>query len=237
MKDTTTLYQHGTLALLVPGLLAGTLTMAELLRHGDTGIGTGEGLDGELIILDGHPYQVNAQGEVHEVAGDFTLPFANSHYADYQPLMTVLGASQADLNQQIRALAQLDNAFFSVKITGLFTAIRTRAVAKSEPPYQTLAQAAQQQQIFSRGEVEGTLIGYYAPQLYDGIAVAGFHKHFLAADHSFGGHLLDFESVTGEVAVQPFSTLAQHLPIADAAYRQHDFSGDDIVGDVRRAEH
>jgi len=58
--DTTKLFQHGTLALLVPGLLTGTLTMKELLQHGDTGIGTGEGLDGELIILDGQPYQVTA---------------------------------------------------------------------------------------------------------------------------------------------------------------------------------
>ena len=37
------LYQHGTLALLVPGLLEGTTTIGELLTHGDTGIGTGEG--------------------------------------------------------------------------------------------------------------------------------------------------------------------------------------------------
>lgn len=52
------LYQHGTLALLVPGLLEGTTTIGELLKHGDTGIGTGEGLDGELIILDGVAYKV-----------------------------------------------------------------------------------------------------------------------------------------------------------------------------------
>lgn len=235
--NTTTLYQHGTLALLVPGLLAGTLTMKDLLRHGDTGIGTGAGLDGELIILAGHPYQVTAQGAVHEVADDFTVPFANAHFADYQPLMSVLGASDVDLNHQIRALAQFDNAFFSVKVTGVFTAIRTRAVAKSEPPYQTLAQAAKQQRVFSRGEIAGTLIGYYAPQLFDGIAVGGFHDHFLAADHSFGGHLLGFEKVTGDVSIQAFNTLAQHLPVANSAYRGHDFSADDITGDVHRAEH
>ena len=50
MPNHITLYQHGTLALLVPGLLKGTISMGELLKHGDTGIGTGEGLDGELII-------------------------------------------------------------------------------------------------------------------------------------------------------------------------------------------
>lgn len=64
MPNHITLYQHGTLALLVPGLLKGTISMGELLKHGDTGIGTGEGLDGELIILAGKPYHVHATGDI-----------------------------------------------------------------------------------------------------------------------------------------------------------------------------
>ncbi len=84
MSNTNTLYQHGTLALLVPGLLDGTITMKELLSHGDTGIGTGEGLDGELVILDGTPYQVDSNGSVNIVKDDFTLPFANIHFGSYQ---------------------------------------------------------------------------------------------------------------------------------------------------------
>lgn len=40
MKDTKKLFQHGTLALLVPGLFDGTLPLSSLLEHGDTGIGT-----------------------------------------------------------------------------------------------------------------------------------------------------------------------------------------------------
>ena len=53
--------------MLVPGLFAGTQTVGELLQHGDTGIGTLTGLDGELIIQAGKVYQVNAQGKVREV--------------------------------------------------------------------------------------------------------------------------------------------------------------------------
>lgn len=68
------LYQHGTLALLVPGLLEGTTTIGELLTHGDTGIGTGEGLDGELIILDGVAYKVGQSGVAERVPDDFTMP-------------------------------------------------------------------------------------------------------------------------------------------------------------------
>ena len=89
MSKTHTLYQHGTLALLVPGLLDGTITMKELLKHGDTGIGTGEGLDGELIILDGVPYQVDHEGNVNVVNDDFTLTFANSHFDEYKILTYV----------------------------------------------------------------------------------------------------------------------------------------------------
>lgn len=77
------LYQHGTLALLVPGLLEGTTTIGELLTHGDTGIGTGEGLDGELIILDGVAYKVGQSGVAERVPDDFTMPFANVHHAAF----------------------------------------------------------------------------------------------------------------------------------------------------------
>ena len=39
-NDVKRVYQHGTLALLIPGLFTGTMTVAELLTHGNFGIGT-----------------------------------------------------------------------------------------------------------------------------------------------------------------------------------------------------
>jgi len=44
-----TLFQHGTMQMLVEGLLEGTLPLSELLKHGNIGIGTGDGVDGELV--------------------------------------------------------------------------------------------------------------------------------------------------------------------------------------------
>jgi Alpha-acetolactate decarboxylase len=102
MAKTNILYQHGTLALLVPGLLDGTLTMDELLKHGDTGIGTGEGLDGELIILDGTPYQLDGDGKINILDGNFTMPFANSHFADYAEMMEVDDIKREALQSQIK---------------------------------------------------------------------------------------------------------------------------------------
>lgn len=55
------LYQHGTLADLMAGMLQGTASINDILAHGDLGIGTLSGSDGEVIILDGKAYHANAK--------------------------------------------------------------------------------------------------------------------------------------------------------------------------------
>ena len=62
----TTVYQHGTLAQLMAKQMAGTISVGELLTHGDTGIGTLDGLDGEVIILNGDVYQADSTGAVKD---------------------------------------------------------------------------------------------------------------------------------------------------------------------------
>ncbi len=236
MAKHTSLYQHGTLALLVPGLLTGTMTMGELLKHGDTGIGTGEGLDGELIILDGKPYKVDGSGKVSLVPDDFTMPFANAHYAQYSPLAELENVSLDDLNEQVISLSQATNTFFSIEVNGTFSNVKTRAVRKSTPPFDTLAQTASKQSVFTRDEVKGTLLSYYSPDLFEGAAVGGFHHHFISDDRTFGGHVLDFHLVKGNVFYQLFDTFEQHLPTQNKAYMDHDFSGDNIAETIRDSE-
>lgn len=235
MSKTNILYQHGTLALLVPGLLDGTITMKELLEHGDTGIGTGEGLNGELIILDGVPYQVDSNGNVNVVKDDFTLPFANSHFGEYRHLTDIDGLSPKEIEKKVLSMTS-SNTFFSTKIHGTFTNIKTRAVKKSEKPYATLSKTAEDQSIFLEESIEGTLLSYYSPQIFDGAAVGGFHHHFLADNHKFGGHVLGFGGASGEIKVQQFDTLEQHLPTKNTDYMNYDFSKCDILGDIHKAE-
>lgn len=56
---TNVLYQHGTLGTLMAGLLEGTASVNELLEHGDLGIGTLTGSNGEVIFIDGKAYHAN----------------------------------------------------------------------------------------------------------------------------------------------------------------------------------
>ena len=62
--DTDVIYQVALLQSLTQGYYDGIVTVGELKQHGDTGIGTFEGVNGEMIVLDGVVYQVVADGSV-----------------------------------------------------------------------------------------------------------------------------------------------------------------------------
>lgn len=59
-----TLFQVSTSGSLVEGVCAQAVTCARLLEHGDFGLGTFTGLDGEMVVLDGAIYRVQGNGKV-----------------------------------------------------------------------------------------------------------------------------------------------------------------------------
>ena len=65
--NTETLYQVALLQSLVQGYYDGILSVAALKERGDIGIGTFDGVNGELIMLDGVVYRAGADGTVEEV--------------------------------------------------------------------------------------------------------------------------------------------------------------------------
>src|SRR5271156_5910169 len=72
----STLFQVSTSTALVQGVYDGVVRIGELKEHGDFGIGTFDGLDGEMVALDGRFYQVHGSGEVSEPGDDAKVPFA-----------------------------------------------------------------------------------------------------------------------------------------------------------------
>lgn len=230
------LYQHGTLALLVPGLFAGTQSIAALMAHGDTGIGTLAGLDGELIILDGVVYQVNAEGKVRTVAQSETVPFANVHHANFGEATTWQHLDDQALRQQLTASLPTVNAFSAVRLHGRFDHVTTRAVAKQSEPYPTLKQTAEAQAVFEADDVTGTLIGYFAPTLFAGVAAPGWHLHFLSDDHLMGGHVLQVDLASGTHQQQLFDSLDLHLPVDDQKFANYLADVDQAVSDIAQAE-
>mgnify|MGYP003365129406 CR=1 FL=1 len=236
MMATSKIFQHGTLGLLVPGLYDGTITAGELLTHGDTGIGTLDGLNGEVIILDGHAYQAREDGQVREIAATETLPFASVHFEAPQHTAELQQLNQAAFQQQVQADYQLTNVFAAVRVDGRFKHIKTRVAPHQVKPYQSLVAATAKQPEFEGTDVQGTIIGYFAPHLFQGATVGGFHLHFLSADHQLGGHLLDFEIAQAQLKVQTFADFQVHLPIDNADYLTEKFDNATIDSAINQAE-
>ena len=59
------------------------------------------------------------------------------------------------------------------------------------PPYRPLDEVVADQHVFEIADVEGTLVGFRFPAYADGVEVGGYHLHFISADRTRGGHVLE----------------------------------------------
>ena len=69
-------YQYSTISALVAGGYDGEMTVGQLLRYGGFGLGTFNGVDGEMMVLDGKVYRGTIDGQAHPVADSEQTPFA-----------------------------------------------------------------------------------------------------------------------------------------------------------------
>lgn len=81
-QDRESIYQVALLQSLTMGYFDGTITVKELKSHGDIGIGTFEGLDGELICLDGVVYRANRDCNINVMRDNDKIPFSNVTFFD-----------------------------------------------------------------------------------------------------------------------------------------------------------
>src|SRR5262247_4928572 len=72
----TEVYQVSTISSLLAGGYDGDTTVGELLRHGNFGLGTFNGVDGEMMVLDGKAYRGTTDGRAQLVADAERTPFA-----------------------------------------------------------------------------------------------------------------------------------------------------------------
>jgi acetolactate decarboxylase len=189
--DHGTLFQVSTAGALVEGLYRGEVTIGALRDHGDFGLGTFDGLDGEMVALDGHFYQVCGDGAVREVGNDARSPYAMiTRFPAGDVVELADCADLSALQTQLDGLRDSQNVFYAVRIDGEFDTVITRSVKRS-PEGVSLITAASQQQEFHLRNVLGTLVGFWSPGFLQRILVAGYHLHFLSDDRRSGGHLLD----------------------------------------------
>src|SRR5699024_6341968 len=217
------LYQHGTLGTLMAGLLEGTMEMKEILKHRDLGIDTLTGSDGQVIILDDVAYHADAHSHFKQLDGSEMTPFATVTPFKPEVSFDVRHITDSEnLLNKIKSHAASENLFFAVKISGKFENVHVRMMPKQEKPYSKLIKYAKQQPEYHYDQIDGTIVGFYAPTLFHGIAAGGFHLHFVDKDKTVGGHVLDFEMNHGDVEISNIETLEQHFPVNNATFLESD---------------
>ncbi len=214
-EDTTSdaLYQVSTLDALMQGVYDGELSLEKLLEHGDFGIGTFDGLDGEMIVRDGIVYQVLSSGKVIKPKGAETTPFAMITFFQSQIQSDVSSiSSYAQLQEVIGKIAPNQNEIYAIKVEGDFSYVKTRSVAEQTEPYPPLSEVTKDQAVFEFEAIRGTLIGYWCPEYMSGINLAGYHLHFLSEDGTMGGHLLECAIENAKISMDVVSEFQMLIP-------------------------
>jgi acetolactate decarboxylase len=229
------LFQTSTVQALLGGAFDGDVTLAELLRHGDLGLGTLDGLDGELLVIDGEAFKAEA---------DCTLTRAdNAWLTPYAVVVPFAPARSERLAGPMRGTAfehrlwhgrDLPERPQAIRIDGTFELVRVRSVAKQSPPYPTLAQALAGQHVSELRDVSGTMVGFCFPDPLSGIEILGAHLHFADEQRRRGGHVLDYTIRDVTVQLDDATDLHVELP---TAVDEPDPAGDVDQAALRRLEH
>lgn len=232
--DHATLFQVSTAGALVEGLYQGEVTVGVLKAHGDLGLGTFDGLDGEMVIVDGRVYQVTADGVVREVQDEVQTPFALvSRFHPEQRTTIARCDSLATLEAALDRLRASDNHFYAIRIDGAFARVRTRAVRRAADGT-PLAEAAAEQSEFALDHTIGTLVRFWAPAYAGRLTVPGYHLHYVTDDRRSGGHLFDCGGTCLGVMMQHLADFHLSLP-ESAAFLRADLSRDPAT-DLSKAE-
>lgn len=208
-----TVYQASCIDALLAGVYDGDMTLREVRRHGDFGLGTVQQLDGELILLDGEFYQVKADGHVVEPALETLTPFAAvCRFQPEQRFAIPEGMNLAGVEKLLDRQVPNPNLFCAIRIEGQFKTMCTRSIPAQERPYPSLTEAATHQVVFDMENVAGTVLGFRSPPYVGGVNVPGIHLHFISQDRARGGHILAFEMVTGTAQVDVLNRFEMKLP-------------------------
>ena len=216
------MFQVSTLQALAMGYTRTVISVEELLKHGDTGLGTYEDVNGEMILVDGHPYRADETGAIEEVSMDTGVPFCAVSILQGN---REFGFSGIDNIDKLKTMLDLKieedfglNSMHMARIDGHFSSISARSEAPYHSQHITLKEMlSKTQKEFFFSDIRGTLICVYFPDYMDGINAPGWHLHFVSEDRKLGGHVFDLSLEEGRVLLDKITQIEIKLP-EDAAF-------------------
>lgn len=209
-----TLHHVSTIDALSCGHFSDEVAVGELLDNGDFGLGTVNGLDGELAMVDGEAYAVRGDGTAVELERSTRTPFAA--VTSFEPDTTLeLEAveSFADFGDRVTEQLPRTDHFHALRVEGTFEYLRTRSVDGQIEPYPTLEDVLENETVFEFEGVEGSMPTFFIPEQFEGIHPPGYHAHFITADRDGGGHVYDLRADSLTVEIDHLRSV--HVELAD----------------------
>ncbi len=232
------IYQVSLLQGLTFGDYYGSVSVEDLKKHGDIGIGTFDALNGEMIVLDGVVYRAAGDGHVEVVEDDELIPFSNVTFLDNDESFKLknldsMASLVEELNKKVEEYGR--NRFYFVRIEGVFAEMNVRSEYAQSEPYQPLAKVLETDQTFFDYEnIEGSVVALYCPDYMSDLNATGWHMHFISKDKSKGGHVLGLKVDQVGVIMDISDGFEMTLPDNDM-YRGFDFTIDQSE-DIEKVE-
>ena len=157
------LYQIGTIHSLLSGVYEGDMSFEELIDYGDFGLGTFDRVNGEMILLDGNFYRIDANGKAKAVDSKMKTPFA------------IVTNFKEPIKSQLRNFKNLEslkgytfesqNIIYAIRIEGEFSKLNLRSEHPQPEGHKPLDQTISQVQTTSTlTNTHGTMVGFWFPK-------------------------------------------------------------------------
>ena len=221
-----TLFITGTYGAINRGVYDGNVTVADLKRHGDFALGTFNGIDGELVALNGKYYQIGAQGKINLAEDTWTTPNATATFFKPDKVISIskpLGYQE--LQSYLSSQLPTPNIFYAMKVTGKFDSIKARSLTKLTKPYPSTPYSTitQNEPTFEFSNLEGTLVVIVSPAYTGELSYPGYHAHFISSDGKYGGHVIDCRITSGQVEMASLPNFTVNLP-QNSEFNKADFT-------------
>ncbi|WP_286947668.1 acetolactate decarboxylase [Acetobacterium sp. UBA5834] len=187
----------------------GIISIKKMLTFGDTGFGTFDKLNGEMIVVDGVVYRALGDCSI-EVAGlADTTPFATlGALGKCEGQILAINGDMICAGEKLsHAIAHPENPILA-RISGEFESIEIHGVWPQKNPYEALERIVSNQPVQVLKNISGCLVGIFCPASAQGMNMVGWHFHFLSDDKKIGGHVNTFSARHLKVAFNVKDELA-----------------------------
>jgi acetolactate decarboxylase len=208
-----TLFQISPFNTFSQGNYRGYVSFAEVAKHGDFGIGTLDGLNGEMVALNGVFYQIPSSGVPRQIGADEETPYVTVTFFQADKTIQVPETlNYSAFVSYINGTLTDHNAIYAIKVHGAYDSAKTRSPPQQTEPYPDITSALKNQAVFNLSNVSGTAVGFYFPNSMNGVDFAGFHLHFITDDRGAGGHLLDCTVSNATVEIEQINNYNLKIP-------------------------